>query len=50
VNAGAFSRDGQRIVSASTANTLKIWDAETGTCERTLVGHDNAASDCAFSP
>ncbi|KAL8568850.1 hypothetical protein ACOMHN_053848 [Nucella lapillus] len=30
---------GQRIVSGSDDNTLKVWSAVTGKCLRTLVGH-----------
>ncbi|XP_077983624.1 F-box/WD repeat-containing protein 7-like [Glandiceps talaboti] len=30
---------GQRIVSGSDDNTLKVWSATTGKCLRTLVGH-----------
>ncbi|XP_064481932.1 F-box/WD repeat-containing protein 7-like isoform X2 [Ornithodoros turicata] len=30
---------GQRIVSGSDDNTLKVWSASTGRCLRTLVGH-----------
>lgn len=30
---------GQRIVSGSDDNTLKVWSAGTGRCLRTLVGH-----------
>lgn len=31
--------NGQRIVSGSDDNTLKVWSAVTGKCLRTLVGH-----------
>ena len=31
--------DGQRVVSGSDDNTVKIWDAESGTCLNTLSGH-----------
>ncbi|KAJ8979655.1 hypothetical protein NQ317_006366 [Molorchus minor] len=30
---------GNRIVSGSDDNTLKVWSATTGKCQRTLVGH-----------
>lgn len=51
VTACAFSPDGQSIVSGSLLNTtLKLWDAETGTCRATLERHGGAVRACAFSP
>ncbi|WP_438030273.1 TIR domain-containing protein [Sorangium sp. So ce233] len=38
VNACAFSRDGQRIASASEDTTLKIWDVSSGRCLNTVRG------------
>ena len=35
----SFSPDGSRIVSASWDRTVRIWDAATGECIRTLEGH-----------
>ena len=31
--------DGQRVVSGSADNTLKVWFVATGACEATLKGH-----------
>ena len=31
--------DGRRVVSGSKDNTVKVWDAATGECVATLVGH-----------
>ena len=31
--------DGQRVVSGSGDNTLKVWDVATGKCVATLDGH-----------
>ena len=39
VNGVAVSPDGRRAVSASSDNTLKVWDLETGEELRTLAGH-----------
>ena len=46
----AFSPDGTRIVSGSTDNTIKIWDAESGNELRTLKGHEGWVGAVAFSP
>ena len=32
-----------RVVSGSSDETLKVWDASTGQCLRTLTGHTNDA-------
>ncbi len=50
VNWCAFSPDGTELVSGSYDNTLKVWDAASGTCRLTLVGHKNGVKSCAFSP
>ena len=39
-----------RIVSGSSDNTIKIWDALTGQLINTLTGHHNYVSSVAFSP
>lgn len=39
-----------QVVSASEDGTIKTWDYESGTYERTLKGHTNAVQDIAFSP
>lgn len=46
----AFSPDGTRIVTASSDNTAKIWDAQTGKELLTLAGHKNWVRSAAFSP
>jgi WD40 repeat protein len=48
--ARAWSPDGRRIVSASSDNTLRIWDADSGQGLRTLSGHENSVWGCAWSP
>jgi len=45
-----FSPDGQRIVSASSDETLKLWDVSTGAVLATLKGHTGGVNGCAFSP
>ena len=55
VNSVAFSPNGQTLFSASTDNTLKIWnvateDAESWACRKTLVGHSSAVWCISESP
>ncbi len=50
VKSCAVSADGTRIVSASCDNTLKTWDAATGTEVLTLSGHTDWVTGCAMSP
>ena len=40
VNSVVFSHDSTRLASASSDETVKIWDATTSTCIATLVGQD----------
>jgi WD40 repeat protein len=47
----AFSRDGQRIITASRDNTARIWDAGTGLqIGDPLTGHTDWVYRAAFSP
>ena len=46
----AVSPDGAVVVSASDDDTLKLWDAATGTELRTLAGHSGCVTACAVSP
>jgi WD40 repeat protein len=45
----AHNHDGKTIATSSHDHTVKIWDALTGDCQRTLVGHNDTVAACAFS-
>jgi WD40 repeat protein len=46
----SFSPDGRRILTASTARTVRVWDAATGTLVHELVGHGNEVWCATYSP
>src|SRR6202011_3669363 len=46
----AFSHDGQRVASASSDGSVKIWLAATGQELATFRGHSGVVSAVAFSP
>src|SRR5262249_42235336 len=46
----AFSPDGSRIVTASSDNTARIWDAASAREIAVLRGHDSYVNSAAFSP
>jgi WD40 repeat protein len=46
----SFSPDGHRILAASTARTVGVWDAATGTKLHELVGHGNEVLYATYSP
>ena len=50
VSACAWSPDGQRLLSGSWDNTLKVWDAATGEALLTLTGHTSVVNTCTWSP
>jgi WD40 repeat protein len=45
----SFSADGAFIVSTSTDNSLRVWDAKTGAERLILLGHTEAVTGCAVS-
>ena len=45
-----WSPDGRKLASASTDNSIRIWDAETGQCIKTITGHDNWIWCVSWSP
>ncbi len=49
VNAVIISRDGKRLISASSDKTLKLWDLETGSETRTFIGHSDWVRAVAMS-
>ena len=50
VTAAAFNAEGTRIVTGSEDLTVRIWEAESGTCVRTFTGHRDVISLVAFNP
>ena len=46
----ALTPDGNTAVSASSDNTLRVWDAASGECLRTLVGHTGGVLSVALTP
>ena len=46
----AWEQRDKYICSASDDKTLKLWNAVTGECLRTLEGHTNYVVCCNFNP
>ncbi|KAI8587990.1 WD40-repeat-containing domain protein [Geranomyces variabilis] len=44
-----FTRDDTYIVSSSFDRTVKVWNAQSASCERTLRGHVDAVTTCDVS-
>ncbi len=45
----AFSSDGRYLLSASSDNSLRLWDSDTGKEMRQFTGHTGWVNGCAFS-
>ena len=50
VMSAEFSPDGTRVVTASSDNTARLWDAVTGAALAVLQGHTGSVWSAAFSP
>ncbi|NEQ19179.1 MAG: hypothetical protein F6K28_04675 [Microcoleus sp. SIO2G3] len=51
VNSVAFSPNGEKIVTGSNDQTVRLWDASTGKpIGQPLIGHTNGVNSVAFSP
>jgi WD40 repeat protein len=50
VESVAFSPDGSRVLSGSYDSTVKLWNVQSGTLEKTFQGHTDAVISVAFSP
>lgn len=46
----AFSPDGKLVVSGSSNQIVRLWNAKTGAELQTLKGHSDSVSSVAFSP
>lgn len=46
----AFSPDGDRLASGGGDTTVRLWDVESGTCLRILIGHGDKVQGLAYSP
>jgi WD40 repeat protein len=49
VSSVVFSHNSKKVASGCDDKTIRIWDAETGECERVLEGHTDDISSVVFS-
>ncbi len=45
----AFSKNDKYIISGSSDNSIKIWERETGSEIKTLIGHSGGVTSIAVS-
>ncbi len=50
VRSVAFSSDGKLLVSGSDDGTIRMWDMTSGSCQHTLIGHNDPVRSVCFSP
>ena len=50
VNSAQFSPDGQRVVTASTDKTARLWDAASGKPIGEPMKHEGTVNSAQFSP
>jgi dynein assembly factor with WDR repeat domains 1 len=44
-----FNPQGQKILTASSDKTARLWDVESGECLQVLEGHTDEIFSCAFN-
>jgi WD40 repeat protein len=49
VHSVVLSSDQTKVVTGSWDNTIKVWNAQTGELDKTLVGHENLVNSIAIS-
>ena len=50
ISSSALTPDGKTLVTASSDNTLRIWDPICGVCRQTLFGHEKGVYSVTISP
>ncbi len=50
INAIHFHPDGKLLVSCGADKTIRLWELETGSCKKTLLGHEGKVYKVRFSP